>query len=328
MKKKTVIRIIEWIILIPLSCAAYHYTLSETGHYIENTIEIPHGNIVHVDMRTDNNIKNGSPEHPFKNINDAIDFFENNDSYKTILVRPGEYNETLELPDDIAIIGLEGRAIIKNPATGNNKTVTAGNNIFLANLELTQGKYGLFIPVDRSVTLYNVAVTHSSKWGIYNEKHSSIDSGKLAMVNSQVNCSARQGLYLQQGTFYMNNSKVSENGEEGIDLHIKMRSVIKNSEIIKNGEGGIETELGENNLVVESTVIKENGSSGINLQSFEEDATIVIRDDLIKDNTDFGVRCAIHSKIKSPYFSKMINFEGINRIYKNGKDRIDPNCLR
>ncbi len=326
MKKKTAIRIIEWIILIPLSCAAYHCTLSETERYIKNTVEIPRGNIVHVDTRTESDIKNGSPEHPFKNINHAIDFSKDNNSYNTILIRPGEYNEALELPDEIAIIGYGGRAVIKNPSTGNNKTITAGNNIFLANLKLVQGKYGIFIPTDKSAILYNVIITHSSKWGIYNEEHSSIDSGRLAVINSQVNCSAHQGLYLQQGTFYMNNSKVNENGEEGIDLHVKMRSVIKNSEIVKNGEGGIETEFGGNGLLIENTIVKENGASGINLQSFEEDATVVIRDNLIKDNIDFGIRCAIHSKIKSPYFSKMICLEGINKIYKNGKERIDPNC--
>lgn len=328
MKRKTFARIIFWIIFIPLIYFAYKTVIKEVTEYVQQKIEIPRNGIVCVDARSKSDVRNGSFEHPFKTINKAIEFQKTDLSFNKILVKRGEYTEKLILPDNVSLIASGGRAKIKNLEIDKGSTITVGNNNLIANIDVLYGRYGIRVPSNRSVTLLNVSISNSSKWGIYSEKNENIESGKITMINSQVHHCTRQGLYLQKGTFYMNNSKATENGEEGIDLHTEMNSVIKNSQIIKNGEGGIETELGSVDLFVENTLIEENGASGINLQSFRKDSTVTLKNNTIKNNEHFGIRCALHSPIKSPYFSKAIKLNGQNKIFGNGKEQIDPNCSR
>lgn len=150
----------------------------------------------------------------------------------------------------------------------------------------------------------------------------------MKVVSSEISKNENQGLYLNKCSFYLNNSQVFENGEEGIDLHVGMKSTIKNTSIFSNKEGGIETELGSMKLSIENCQIKNNGASGVNIQSFEGNSSVSIKNTAISENTDFGLRCAIHAPFASPYFSKMIAVAKDNKISANGKENIDPNCKR
>lgn len=326
MKKKTIIRIIEWVILVPLFYYGYAYSNQELNRYLLEELEVPRRNIVHVDEGSVSNWENGSFEHPFRKIGAALDFIENNNSFRTILVAPGEYEEALVLPDNINLFGFQGVPTIKG-LENSSKIITPGNENLLTNIRVVNGKYGIYIPKDNSVTINNVLIESSARWGIYNEKHSEIGSARLWMINSKVRYVDNQGLYLQKGTFYMNNSVSSENGEEGVDLHVEMKSVIKNSLVLKNGEGGLETELGNIDLYIENSTFRENGSSGVNLQSaYNSESKVVLKNNIIEKNKDFGIRCAIHSDIDRPYFPPRLTIEESNQISENGKEGIAPYC--
>jgi hypothetical protein len=328
MKKITLLRVAEWIIIIPLAYYAFQYSQLKTDDHIRNVIDVPHSPIVHVDKNYSGELQNGSSKYPFTKISQAIEFCDSNEPFDTILVGPGQYNESLEISKRTNIIGTGGTPTIKDPEPDTGKTVLAKDDVLLANINLQAGNYGLYINPDVDVILFRVEVSRADKWGIFNEHHQTTDSAKLSLINSKVSNSRRQGLYLQRGTFYMNNSIADQNGEEGVDLHVEMKTIIKNSTISNNGEGGLETELGNINLQIQNSIFENNGSSGINIQSFEADSNVALKDNTIKNNRDFGVRCARHSKFKSPYFSKMVQFEGGNVFEGNGKEKIDPTCFK
>lgn len=320
-------RIIAWSLIAVAVYTTYIYSTKYIDSYVESNIEVARNNIIVVDQNASDIIRNGSFEHPFVSIQQALDFKFKHQEFDTLFVHPGKYLESLVLPDNITVIGTSGGVVIKNPEGPHGKTIIPGKQTVFANLTIAEGNYGLYIPKDVGpVTLFKCTIQFADKWGIYNEKHEYPEATKLSLIDSVIIKNTRQGLYLQKGTFYMNNSKVNENGEEGIDLHAEMKSEIRNSEIISNGEGGIETELDNIDLTIENCMIQKNGSSGVNIQSFGDDSRILIKNSIIKDNQDFGVRCALHSKIKSPYFSRMMKIDIDNRIFKNGKSRIDPNC--
>ncbi len=320
-------KIVFWILIPAAAYTAYVYSTKYIDSYVENNIEVPRNNILVVDQNASSMLHNGSFEHPFTSIQQALAFKIEHQAFDILFVHPGEYIESLVLPDNITMIGRSDGVVIKNPEGPHGKTIIPGKQTVLINLTITDGNYGIYIPKDIGpVTLFKCTIQFSDKWGIYNEKHEQTEMTKLSLIESIVTKSARQGLYLQKGTFYMHNSKVNENGEEGIDLHAEMNSEIKNSQIIANGEGGLETELGNITLTIENCAIQKNGSSGINIQSFGDDSRVLIKNSIIGNNQDFGIRCALHSKIKSPYFSRMMKIDIDNRIFENGKARIDPNC--
>ena len=185
---------------------------------------------------------NGSLERPFDSISKALQFVQDNPAFEIVLVSEGIYHETLELPEQIILAGFGQDVVIKNPDIGQKNTVTTNEDSTLLNLNIQGGKYGIYIPKNTGKTsVSGCSVSKASHWGIVNEQHDSIEDNSLIVSNSTITQNERQGLYLRKGTFRLTNSKVIKNGEEGVDLHLEMKSTIANSTISENGEGGIET---------------------------------------------------------------------------------------
>lgn len=321
----------SFLIVLVVLFFANSYVHSEIINYIENDLEIPRGGIVFVDNFHRNSEGNGSIERPFKTINLALDFTKENRSFKIIRVRKGVYEETLILPENIIISGEtdgKGKILtsIRPLVARGEKTIIANNNNRLLRLSIEDGKYNLYIPKDKTrVILSECKIAKASKWGIYNEEHTT-NTPTLDIVKTLVTENKRQGAYLQKSTVTITDSAFIKNGEEGIDLHVGMNTFIQNVEVIENLEGGLETEIGNIDLVIQNSKFIGNGSSGINLQSFEEDSVVEILNNTIEKNTDFGIRCALHAPIKSPYFKRMVGISDDNIFRENGKVKIDPNC--
>lgn len=299
--------------------------------YQKNALEIPRGGIVFVDQSSDSAAANGSIEHPFIEITKALNFASKNPAFKIVHISKGVYRENLSLPKNIILAGeLDNTgaplALIQSANAGSGRVVTANTNTKLFGLSIENGEYNLYIPQDKTdVLLSNCIIAKASKWGIFNEEHSS-NAPTLRIIKTTVTENQRQGAYLKRSSVVIENSFFTKNGEEGIDLHSEMNTYINNVEVRENGEGGLETEIGDINLVIENSNFTGNKSSGINLQTFEANSSVEIRNNLIASNSDFGIRCALHAPIKSPYFSKMVQISSDNTFDKNGKVSIDPNC--
>jgi len=274
---------------------------------------------------------NGTPSKPFKMVQQALDLIVKNPQIKNIYLYPAQYKGFFEIPQNVNLYAYHPDTLLLNLPPNKKTLLLKGNNL-IRGLTIQGGRYAVFIPKEaQSIQIQNCKIEKADWYGIYNEKHPEAnDRYSLKITDSEISQNSLQGLYLQKGTFSMDNSKSINNGEEGVDLHIDMNSTITNSEISNNGEGGIETELGNINLTVQNCLIKNNESSGINLQTYSENSSVKIEGNQINNNRDFGIRCALHAKISRPYFTKAFETYPlkINEFSNNGKTSIDPNCRK
>ncbi|MBT3355887.1 right-handed parallel beta-helix repeat-containing protein [bacterium] len=302
--------------------------------YVINELLIPQKGIVFVNQSSKNNLENGSVEYPFKKISSALESIEKETSLKIIKIKKGIYEENLILPENII---LSGETDYKNniltiiqplDLLDKGKVIFANNHTKLLNISVENGKYNVYIPQDKTgILISNCKISKATKWGIFNEIHST-SKPTLDIVKTHITKNRRQGVYLQKSTVTIKDSYLKENGEEGVDLHAGMKTYISNIEVIGNGEGGLETEIGNIDLVIENSIFLQNGASGINLQTFEGNSIVQISNNLIAKNVDFGIRCALHAPIKSPYFTKMVEISSDNVFEGNGKSSIDPICKK
>jgi|GEM_PF-960055 len=273
--------------------------------------------------------RDGSPLKPFKSISQALTFIEKNPEVKNIYIFPAQYQGSLNIPQNINLHASYPKTSIITTPSNKKNLILNGNNL-VQGLTIKGGRYVIYIPSEaQSIQIKNCQISDADWYGVYNEEHlTANEQYKLEITNSKISSNSLQGLYLQKGTFIMANSRSINNGEEGIDLHIGMNSTISNCIISDNGEGGIETELGEVNLTVENCLIENNGSSGINLQTHSENSIVKIENNSINNNTNFGIRCALHAKVSNPYFPKALQPfpTKFNTFSNNGKTAIDPNC--
>ncbi len=300
--------------------------------YITRVIEIPREGLVVVNKNISNKTyQNGSVQHPFDRLAKAITFIEKHPEFHIISLGPGTYQGPITLPAKTSLIGAGENTVIEIPATSSKEgtVITTEENNLIAHLKITGGGYGLVIQKDAGKTvLFDITITKAHKWGLLNQADSQANIPQVFLLHSSIVDNKDQGLYLQEGVFYIDDTEIARNGEEGLDLHRGTKTTVKNSNIIANGEGGIEFDLKDGELLIENSIIEKNGSSGVNLQSSGKHFKVLLKNNLIKENHKFGVRCSIHSGFKRGYFVKHITVENNNIIVQNPSGNISPICRR
>jgi hypothetical protein len=349
-KKLIIILIIIFLVIIisiyPL------YKLGE--NYFFHIFSIPEGPEIIVDKNSRFNGENGSEKYPFKSLVKATLFIktynlEDNLKYSKILIHDGEYGGMVSIPPKVEVIGIGEDVVIKYPQFNftdiniehfeknhepEGSVLTVEGNNKLKNLKLKDGFFGVYIIPDAAVEIDNCLIENNNKFGVYNKKFKEVKpENKIKIINSTITKSGSQGLYMQKAYFEIKDSLVTQNEEEGIDLHANMISYIDNTEVKFNGEGGIESELDNNEIYITNSLIQGNRSSGINLQSAEENAKVKLENNQIKYNFDYGLRCAVHAKTKKGYFSRAFidNMDYIlanNQIEFNGNDNGGVNMTK
>lgn len=320
---KAIAQILRWEIILVLAFSGCFFAEGLSRFYF---IETARGGFVFV--KAGSVFGNGSPEHPFATINRAVSFINKHSEFNTIFVNSGIYEESVNLPKDAKLIGKGENVWIESANLISGQVIQINGNNWLYNLKIKGGHYGVKILPGAAAVIANCNISRAGKFGIFNEPHPvADDSVKLSVLNSTISGNGDQGLYLQKGSFYINNCLIEKNGEEGIDLHIGAKSVVKNTILRNNSEGGLESEVGENEILVENCLVEGNGASGLNFQSHSRDSKIRVANNTIRKNAEFGIRCALHAKIKSPYFKEMVEI-GENEFIENGKDMIDKNCIK
>lgn len=118
--------ITTWICIFFFSAFAYSIVIEKRNNYILKNIEVPRNDTLVVDQSSRASHKkfsNGSPEHPFVKIGDALEFAKFNNKFSKILVHPGKYEENIILEKGVDLLGQgQGVEIIHVGGT-TNKTI-------------------------------------------------------------------------------------------------------------------------------------------------------------------------------------------------------------
>jgi hypothetical protein len=285
---------------------------------------------VFVDVDCESEKMTGSPDQPFKTISQALNEIEENPEIKNIYLKPGKYQETLEIPKNINIFANQPETYLINSSLDGETLKLKGNNT-IQGLIIQGGEYGIYIEEGaENIKIENCKIFQTSSYGIYNEEQPEIsEKYSVEITNSNISENYGHGLYLQQGTFSLNNNKIHQNGTNGIDLHKNMNVAIFNNEIYDNVKNGLEADLGNLNLVLENSVLKHNGVNGINLQSEAENSTIKIFNNLFENNRTAGINCIKKSVILPGYFSNSFEVDILeNNQFQDTNIKLGPNCLR
>ncbi|MCK4635607.1 MAG: right-handed parallel beta-helix repeat-containing protein [Candidatus Moranbacteria bacterium] len=342
--KTSFIRIILYIIL---GIIAFFPTKNYLEKKYPNDLEKNIAQTIFVDQNKNNELKTGSINYPFQTIQEALNKRNEKSLEKnwTIIISNGEYQEVLIIPKNTTLIGeinKEKKVNINNPNIEISNTITVSNNTNLINLNINNGHIGIYIPFNTATKIINTNISNCSKYGlkmeatenreyyeneiakevILNKTKKELEKLPLVRIShSIIQSSRKQGLYLKDGHIEIENSKIINNGEEGIDFHPHMYAKIKNNEIISNGESGVESEIEDNILIIENNKIENNLRSGIALLTAEGIGEITIKNNSIKNNERFGIRCARHKsppKKVRPFFSSVIKHK--DNVIKNNTE--------
>jgi hypothetical protein len=277
----------------------------------------------------------GSFEKPFRTISAAITAIEADDALpKHISVLPGTYEEDIVLSQSIELLGYGDGVLIKSPDQVHGKTVLIKDDTrsTVAFVEVDGGESGIYVEPHGSAIVVGATMNNAHRYGMWSKSGEPPNTEReIYVINSDASHNGKQGLYLFDGITRIKGTTVTFNKEEGIDLHEDMDVYAVGNTVTDNGEGGIETDIGYNRIELVSNIIERNGNSGINLQTGRGVGEIILTDNWIVENGDWGIECKNHDRIPEeaprPYFPSIVTFKN-NKIGQNVSGDRSGRCMR
>lgn len=257
----------------------------------------------------------GSDDDPYKTIEKAIDEADDEDE---IYIDNGDYDEDLVIDKRVKLFGedvkdvvIEGKIEIKDNVEAQDLTID-GNVVV---------KSGADIIFDNLIIKDASGIAVDALAG----------NGEIVIKNSTIKNSGTKGVYAQRGRdVVISGCNVYDNDEEGLDLRSNVDGVVSGNNIYDNGESGLEFLVSDSSLQVKNNTLKNNGSSGIAAQFYEDydkEGEISITGNTITGNDKYGLDCnrPQGGDPEADYWSNSITVED-NTISGNDDGSISKDC--
>jgi len=198
----------------------------------------------------------------------------------------GKEKESVRIPKGVRVTGSSpDKAVI----TGD---ISMADGSSLKNVTVDGKTIAISIEKGATVSLENVTVTGASDAGIFAPK----GGGTLTVINSRIRQN-RKGIFLLSGKqLRMSATSVSNNQEEGLDMHAGTGGSITGSTFTNNKEGGIEVIINGGNFTLSGNTFSGNSASGLALQSYGggggmKTGKFILTGNTFSGNGNFGVDC-------------------------------------
>jgi len=119
---------------------------------------------VYVDANGVNSSEDGSVEYPFHTISRALGQGEQ------ILVKSGNYNEEITLPENATLLGEDKNTVIIDREGQEGTAVTMGKNSAIENVTVRGGNYSIVAPAFKKSTIRDCVVEKSKRIGVWIKK--------------------------------------------------------------------------------------------------------------------------------------------------------------
>ncbi|UCD14431.1 MAG: right-handed parallel beta-helix repeat-containing protein [Thermoplasmatales archaeon] len=239
------------------------------------------GNAIYVD-NSFHIYRDGSAEHPYENIQYAIDLADPGD---IIYVFGGTYNETLVINKDVTLMGSidKGDTIVTRNAKHKHTVEITADYVTLESFTISDpNNYNSFALVyikSNNVILQGNNITHSNTWGIY-----SYSSNDNTIGNNFINDTKGVYLYSSNNNVFSNNN-FDNCTEPAISLAFSSGNNIIYNNTFNNCQYSIFAQPSSNNNISENTIANSN-FDGIKLSGGSNN---ILGNNYIRDNNGNGI---------------------------------------
>ncbi|MBU2025754.1 right-handed parallel beta-helix repeat-containing protein [Patescibacteria group bacterium] len=284
---------------------------------------------LYVDDSNTTGTEDGTSDHPYNTITEALNAAQ---AGNTIFINNGTYSENIEVPREVELYGENRSNVVIDGGNGDDQgiTVKLNHKTKLKKLTIQGGYTGVKVPEKAGVTLNKVTIKDAKNDGVILEGSGATrknDKYEREFKDCDIEDNGARGMHIYKSRVVIDDSEVTDNEEEGVDLRKGVKATIKGSTIKGNDEGNIEFKIDKVSLKIKNNKISNAGSSGLAAQSYQGiGGKIFITDNKIKNNKKYGLRCAVeHKKPRGGGWGSKIFLSG-NSFSSNKKGNISPVC--
>jgi hypothetical protein len=199
----------------------------------------------------------------------------------------GKEKESVRIPKGVSVIGSSPeKAIIAGD-------ISMADGSSLTNVTVNGKIIAITVDKGANVNLTNVTVTGASDAGIFAPK----GGGTLTISNSRIRQNRKGIFLLSDKRLVLSGSSITNNQEEGLDMHAGTGGSITGSTFANNKEGGVEVIINGSSFTMSGNTFSGNSSSGVALQSYggggggAKIGSFVITGNTFSGNGNFGIDC-------------------------------------
>ncbi|QQS61402.1 MAG: right-handed parallel beta-helix repeat-containing protein [Candidatus Moraniibacteriota bacterium] len=249
--------------------------------------------------------ENGSKNHPFKTISQAIEQVKDNDGTK-IYVAKGKYEENINIPEDAQIIGAGSSETTIKADDDDDTVVYMEHGTKLSGVTVENGKQGIIVKKKSRAEISNVIVQNNDKEGILVLGADSKDERyEVTISKSIIRNNEWSGLYVQEDRkIVLIKSSFSKNDGNGMALSKSVELWAEDSSFEENEKSGVLAVLDNSDISLIDCDINENNREGLELNAYGSKGYANIDNVNFEENNRYG-------------FARISRNSGIEKAWKN-----------
>ncbi len=261
--------------------------------------------------------QDGSSSHPYETIWQAIDKATDGDK---IYVAKGTYKENITIPKGVSVIGAgKGKTTIKSDDR-DQPVVNMKDRTKLWGVTVKNGQSGIYIREDARAEVSDSEVVDNRHEGILIDSGERNDHEKVSITDTDITENGWSGIYSKERKVVLVDCSIKSNDKNGIVFESGVRAWLEGNSIGKNAGSGLVANLDKADITVaKKNTFRENGRSGVEVNSYGTTGTIDIKKSRFVNNTSYGVaRLSKVANISSSLWGGLVT-EGNNVFAGNGR---------
>lgn len=233
-------------------------------------------------------IEDGSSDHPFKKIQDALD--EARDEDKNVYVREGEYEENLKVWEGIKLQGSDQDEVEIKADDDDDPVIKMYDDTEIRGLTLKDGQYGVLVNDGSKAYIEDCKIIDNDDDGIYAEKAKTKSDEKLEIYNSTIANNGWNGIYLEERKFSIKNNEIFDNDKDGVEFKKGSEGVFEKNRIKNNDGVGLRATIDGSEIYVKNNTFRSNDKSGMEVRAEGSEGLIIVNfKNKFYKNEGFGI---------------------------------------
>lgn len=237
-----------------------------------------------------NGTQDGSMNHPFEKISQAIDKAKKFDGKTDIFVAKGDYKENISIPGDVRVVGA-GKGDTKIIAKDNDDAVvTMGDESRIESVTIRKGRVGIVVKKDAKAEIIKTIIKDNHREGIVALSANRNDDGLVSIVNAEIYDNGWSGVYSEKRKVVILDSDIKNNGRNGVAFAQGVKAYFDNSSVSENSQNGLSMVLDGSSIYVASKdTFRKNNLDGIAIVSYGGTGSVIVKKSRMSENGHYGV---------------------------------------
>lgn len=261
-----------------------------------------------------NGIQNGSEEHPYRKISQALKGAKKN---AEVHISSGIYRENIVIPKGVEIFGSDKDKVIIKAKNSSLPAVKMNHKTEINKVTVEGGRYGIVIDDGDRASVIECIVKNNKKDGIKIKEARVNDKYKANIIETLIKDNGRSGIYSQKRRLVLIDNEIYGNGSDGIDIEKGSTAWIKGNRINHNDGSGLKLTLDGSEIWTKGNTYHSNEREGMEINAYGENGQIDINKSKFYKNDRYGI-----TKIERNHFGKTV-WGGLtirdNNIFWNNK---------